>query len=71
MECGAEGKWRVLNCKLRAPQEPVLSAQLTLHVTLAYRTQVEKFTENTATYFSVFALYFDNSRLGFSKGFHL
>ena len=39
----------------------MFSAQLTLHVTLAYRTQVEKFTENTATHFSVFALYFGNT----------
>ena len=33
----------------------------TLHVTLTYRTQVEKFTENTATHFSVFAIYFGNT----------
>ena len=57
---GAERKWYALNCQLNAANEPVLFAQLTLHVTLAYRTQVEKFTENTATHFSVFALYFGN-----------
>ena len=61
-----EGKSRTLNCQLHAAQEPVLSAQSTLHVTLTYRWlwhKVEKFTEKTATYFSVFALrvYFGNT----------
>ena len=35
-----------------------------LHVTLAYRKETEKFRENTATHFPVFAVNFYGYRIG-------